>query len=91
MAQILNRSMFEASFGDPEERGVTHQVMGTPKTWMVYHEKSDLNELKWMIWGIHHFRNHPYVCWIQLPIIWRIINLFTVWKSNIASWTMPHL
>jgi len=40
--------MFEASFGDPEERGVTHQVMGTPKTWMVYHEKSIY---KWMIYN----------------------------------------
>jgi hypothetical protein len=28
VAQILNRSMFEASFGDPPSWGVTHQVMG---------------------------------------------------------------
>ena len=31
---------------------------GTPK-WMVYNGKT---LLKWMIWGYHYFRKHPFTC-----------------------------
>ena len=33
------------------------KIRGTPK-WMVYSWKT---LLKWMIWGYHYFRKHPYV------------------------------
>ena len=71
---------------------------------MVYHGKSYLNDFKLLEldaklvliirfhlnWGILHVWKHRYLCWMQLPH--NLTNsLFTLWKSNMVSWTMPHL
>ena len=32
---------------------------GGPTKWMVYNGKT---LLKWMTWGYHYFRKHPYIC-----------------------------
>ena len=43
---------------------------GTPK-WMVYNGKP---LLKWMIWGHHYFRKHPFVCFVY-KTIYEILHL----------------
>ena len=45
--------------------------LGTSK-WMVYNGKP---YLKWMIWGEHHFRKHPY--FTMLPVM----------AANLCGWT----
>ena len=64
---------------------------GTPK-WMVYNGKPYY--IKWLIWGYHYFRKHPYGHFIKKTSPWSgcvFWSFFVVSSWKILTWPVPVL